>query len=158
MNDRKVNPMTNVVRSYALTYLHYPVEPLKFPYSNTKAGLGVMCTDGSLYTYISLNHAIGVDGLDHYKNVYKFTTRVKWGDQIETTDFVQESYMSNTLYFKESVKTLEKIIKHDKVLVEFHLDDTAYFEISLKGADKAVKTMLEMCGEERVYEHIKRKE
>jgi hypothetical protein len=134
--------MTGEKSAYASSSATFPTEIMDFPYSDTKAWLGVGSDGNSEWVYVGFNNSPNLNNTDTQDGYNLIRTRIKWDDEVENVTITQD-WGSKFLHFRNDKLIIKKIAKSNSVLLEldWHGEGKVYFKFSLKGSSSALKKM-----------------
>jgi hypothetical protein len=119
---------------------------MQFPYTDTEAWLGFGCDGEDEWAYIGFSNQPNLTNTDTHDGYNSFSTRVKWDDQVETTDFIQK-WGDSFIHFREGSKAIDRLTTAGAVLLEleWYGAGTVYFRFSLQGSSDAIAKARAVC-------------
>lgn len=139
--------MTGEVNAYANSDIVMAKKRMGFPYSDTKAWLGVGCDTNHQWAYVGFNGAPNLNDTETKDGYNRIRTRIRWDDSVENVTLYQE-WGDRFLGFAEDESAIRKITQSNTVLLEFnwHGEGSTYFQFSLDGSAAAVAKIRSECG------------
>lgn len=139
--------MSGEKSAYTITKYVAPTKPMRSPYGDTKAGLGVGCNRKSEWAYVvftnkpNITDDITEDGYNRIK------TRAKWDDDLGYVNLTQ-GWGDDALHFKDDALAIENIIRKNQLLLElnWHGSGRVLFKFPLQGSTAAITDMRTKCG------------
>lgn len=132
--------MTGEKTCYATSSSVNSTEPMGFPYSDTKAWIGIG-TDGSdEWVYIGFSESPNLTDTSIQDGYDKINTRIKWNeDEIEEKGLTQK-WGSKFIHFQDNDYIISKIESSNTLLIELNWygEDTVYYSFSLDGSAAAI--------------------
>jgi hypothetical protein len=133
-------------------YMHSPEasssKDMDFPYSDTKAWIGVGCNKKSEWAYVGFSNTPNLANTENEDGYHVINTRIKWDSKIEKVALTQ-NWGADFLHFPDDSSTIKKLEASKTVLLElqWHGQQPTYFEISLEGTAKALSEIRAKCKE-----------
>jgi len=121
-------------------------KPMGFPYSDTKAWMGVGCDGKDYWVYFGFTNAPNLADTEIETGYNIIRTRIKWDENLESVKLTQK-WQSKFLHFDDDKIILQKIINSKYVLLEldWYGEGKVYFKFPLEGANKALDEMRSNC-------------
>ena len=137
-----VDEMTGKTTSYCSSPVIYSTKSMEFPYSDTKAWLGIGSNGDSEWVYIGFTNAPNLIDTDTEDGYNVISTRVKWDDNLENQRFTQD-WGAKFLHFSNDKSVIQNIMKSNSLLVElnWHGNGKTYFRFNLNGSSNAISQM-----------------
>lgn len=138
--------MTGERSAYASSPITGPTERMAFPYSDTKAWLGVGCNFLYEWVYVGFTTAPNLNKTDTKDGYNLIRTRIKWDDKVEYITLTQD-WGSKFIHFSDDRSIISNIAKSNSVLLElnWHGEGKTYFKFSLSGSSAALKKIRSEC-------------
>jgi TonB family protein len=146
-NSNSTDEMTGEVSAYCSSPLTSPTKSMDFPYSDTKAWLGIGCDGVSEWVYVGFTNAPNLLDTDTQDGYNVFTTRIKWDDELISERFIQ-NWGAKFIHFTDIEGAIENIIQSNTLLVElnWHGSGKTYFRFNLSGSSKAIAKLRAQAG------------
>lgn len=146
--SRSVDKMTNVKSWYAISPSVNSVDPMRFPYTDTRARMAVACDKKSKWAYVTFSGSINLTGTVTHDGFDTVATRIRWDSNIEHVKFT-EKWGARHVQFESTDKVITDVISHKTALLELQWFEqgTVYFRFPLEGAKAAVQTALSKCAQ-----------
>ena len=141
-NSNSTDEMTGEVSAYCSSPLTSPTKSMDFPYSDTKAWLGIGCDGVSEWIYVGFTNEPNLLNTDTEDGYNVFTTRIKWDDELTSERFIQ-NWGAKFIHFTDIEGAIENIIQSNTLLVElnWHGSGKTYFRFNLSGSSKAIEKL-----------------
>ena len=138
--------MTGKKQEFATSDKVASTKPMEFPYSGTKAWMGIGCDGSNEWAYIGFSGSPNLNNTDTESGYDIVTTRVRWDDVVQQTKFTQK-WGDSFLHFRSTPAAIAKIAGAKTMLLEldWHGQRPVYFEFSLDGSSDAIKKMRASC-------------
>ena len=138
--------MTGERSAYASSPITGPTKRMGFPYSDTKAWLGVGCDGTNEWVYVGFNTAPNLNKADTEDGYNLIRTRIKWDDKVENITLTQP-WGAKYIHFRDDKSIISNIAKSNSVLLElnWHGEGKTYFKFSLSGSSAALKKIRSEC-------------
>ena len=146
-NSNSTDEMTGEVSAYCSSPLTSPTKSMDFPYSDTKAWLGIGCDGVSEWVYVGFTNSPNLLDTDTEDGYNVFTTRIKWDDELTSERFIQ-NWGAKFIHFTDIEGAIENIIQSNTLLVElnWHGSGKTYFRFNLSGSSKAIAKVRAQAG------------
>ena len=138
--------MTDEKSAYATSPAVAPTERMRFPYSDTKAWMGVGCDSKNEWSYFGFSSAPNLNHTSIEDGYHRIQTRIKWDSKVENVTLIQE-WGAAFIHFRNNQSAIENITKSTSLLLElnWHGNGKTYFRFSLEGSSAALKNIREVC-------------
>lgn len=138
--------MTGAVQAFASSPRAASNSPMEFPYSGTRAWIGVGCDGKDEWSYIGFTQAPNLSNTDTKDGYNLVSTRVRWNDSVETTVFTQK-WGASFLHFRNYSQSIARLAASKTVLLEldWHGQQPVYFEFTLEGSSDAISDIRKRC-------------
>lgn len=138
--------MTGAKSAFATSEYVFPTKKMEFPYSNTKAWIGVGCDGKSEWAYVGFNNSPNLNKTETQDGYSSIKTRIKWNDKVENVKMTQD-WGSKFLHFRDDKKIIRKLAASSNVLLElnWHSQGGTYFSFPLSGSSAALKEIRDFC-------------
>lgn len=138
--------MEGTTNCFASSQSVNPTKPMKFPYNDVNAWLGIGNNGKSEWAYIGFSKEPNIIDKKPDNGYSVIKTRMKWDDQIEIVTLTQD-WGSKFLHFALDSRMISKIAKHKKVMLELNWygQGQKYFVFPLTGSSDAIARM-RRCG------------
>lgn len=146
--DITKDEMTGEVNAYASSPATTATKEMGFPYTGTRAWLGVGCDTGDEWAYVGFSKAPNLNKTETKDGYNEISTRIKWDDDVTITTLDQE-WGERFLHFANGDEAISKIMRKGKVLLEldWHSQGERYFRFSLDGSAKAISEIRAACSQ-----------
>jgi hypothetical protein len=126
--------MSGNIAGYASSKKFPSSNTMDFPYSNTKAFLGVGFSSNSEWAYVGFTNAPNLTGSNTKSDYDEIRTRIKFDNQLEYITLTQD-WGSKFLHFENDKDIISRLKKANTILLElkWHGEGSVYFKFSLKG-------------------------
>ena len=138
--------MTGSKNFYCRSETVRATQQMSFPYDDVSAHLVVGCEDNYKWVYASFSESPNLQ-MTATKNGYDtFRTRVKFNQQVEWTNMLQE-WGSKQLYFSDEHYIISRLKQADTLLLEldWYGEGRTYFRFSCNGSSVAIDDVLNSC-------------
>ena len=116
-----------------------------FPYGDTQAWLGVGCDGENEWAFFGFSNAPNLTDTEIEGGLNVIRTRVRWDDQVETTEFTQK-WGASFIHFRKGRAAIAKIAASSTVLLELSwYGGRTYFSFSLNGSSAALAKARANC-------------
>lgn len=146
-NSSSIDEMTGEVSAYCSSQFVSSTKKMNFPYTDTKAFLGIGNDGKSEWVYIGFTNQPNLLNTETKDGYNVFNTRIKWDDELTSSKFIQ-TWGANSIQFWNSEEVVENIRNSNTVLLEleWHGSGKVYFRFNLSGSTKAVNKMRAKTG------------
>ncbi len=139
--------MTGEVNAYASSDSMTATQSMGFPYTNTKAWLGVGCDTDGQWAYVGFSTAPNLNRTETKDGYNRIRTRIKWNESV-TLVILNQEWGDRFLHFTDDNSAIDNIVGKHTVLLElnWHGEGKTYFRFSLDGSAAAVAKIRAACG------------
>lgn len=138
--------MTGKATAYCSSPSTSPTKRMDFPYSDTKAWLGIGCDGDTEWIYIGFTTQPNLLNTDIEDGYNVISTRIKWDNDLLVESFTQ-TWGAKFIHFRNDEIAIQNVMKSNTLLVElnWHGNGKTYFKFNLAGSSKAIAKMRAMC-------------
>lgn len=138
--------MTGAKTAYAASPRVSATERMRFPYSDTKAWLGVGCDGKNEWAYIGFTNAPNLNDTETEDGYNRIWARVKWDGEMDKLSLTQE-WGAAFIHFSDNHAAIANIAESRSVLVElnWHGNGRTYFRFPLNGSSAALQAIRQAC-------------
>jgi len=141
--------MTNEVVGYAVSPHVAPSRQMEFPYADAEAWMGYMCDAKNEWVFVQFSTPPNIANTEPADGFNHFSTRLKWGDEIKTTNLSQK-WGADVISFRDGGRDALKRLTSgtvDTVLLELDWfgNGVVYFRFSLQDAAAAIAKAKTSC-------------
>jgi len=144
--SNSTDEMTGKVTTYCSSPSTYPTKSMDFPYSDTRAWLGVGFDGVTEWVYIGFTNQPNLLNTNTEDGYNAISTRIKWDDDLLNESFTQ-TWGAKFIHFVNDEIAIQNIMKSNTLLVElnWHGNGKTYFKFNLAGSSKAIAKMRSSC-------------
>lgn len=149
--------MSGETEYYASSPIVSATKKMDFPYSKTRAWIGVGCKKGEQWSYFGFTTSPNLNNTKTNSGHSSLSPRLKMGDEIVKLDLTQKwgnkflhvsGYYSDVKYNLGDNSFIEKLKNNNSALLEldWHGNGSVYFKYPLQGSSKALSKLQKNCG------------
>jgi hypothetical protein len=155
--------MTDNTEAYAHSSSVKSLDPMKPPYTGTKAWLGVGCDAQRTWTYVGFDKKINITKSRTGDGTSSYNMRIRLdNDQPIGVSTIHE-WGGSFLHFEDDLNMIGKFQRGKKLLIEigWYGQNRVYYEFDLTGSTGAIESAYTACGRSLAAEQderVKKKE